>query len=84
MCVCVSMWRLKYLTLTVIMADFVWNYSNYGVTLGDLVPDFSITNEIDESQPSLEASVTEEFYQNYGLGTFGNSIFYLQYRRALL
>ena len=56
-----------------------------------LVPDFSITNEFDQSQPSLEASITEEIYQtyhgsyqNYGLGSFGNSLFYLQYRRDLL
>ena len=47
-------------------ADFGWNYSNYGSC--GLVPDSSKTNDIDQSQPSqpsLEASITEEFYQTY-------------------
>ena len=51
-----------------------------------LVRDSSITNEIDQSQPSLEVSITEEFYQTNhgsyhtnGLGSFENGLFYLQY-----
>ena len=56
-----------------------------------LVPDSTITNKIDQSQPLLEAFITEEFYQTnhgsyhtYGMGSFDNGHSYLQYRRALL